>query len=336
MKKAEDVRPLNAAQTQEYLREAGLASTFKYIRPDGKSQEAVCLGKVTQQLMVAEDLKATDNESLIINDPKGDAYKALGVKMAEAGFTVKHIRLGSSEGKAQWNCINEIRAEESEDDICLLVRTLSDNIGYDGPACDTAELGKTLLLKALIAHVALDPALEPERKSLGEVRRLLNAPNSEKVIDKIFNETEHTGAGTIAGEAYAKYKSLSSIVRRNAVLSLRKDMAVVCGEAGGDAAGSEPIDLELPGKQPCVYFCEYNEKDRASATQAALFYTMAIYRLARYADMQPDGKTKMHATILLNDFPVFGIIPDLDAKVATARKRNLAIGLTKELVGIFF
>ena len=83
------------------------------------------------------------------------------------------------------------------------------------------------------------------------------------------------------------------------------------------------IDLTLPGKEKCAYFCITSDQDSTYDVLATLFVSFLCIKLVRFADSQPDRTVHF----ILDEFPNIGVVPDFKKKLATARSRGLGMSI---------
>ena len=61
----------------------------------------------------------------------------------------------------------------------------------------------------------------------------------------------------------------------------------------------DEIDMELPGKQPCAYFCITSDQDSTFDFLSSLFLSFVFIKLVRYADKHcPGGKLEVPVHVL--------------------------------------
>ena len=89
------------------------------------------------------------------------------------------------------------------------------------------------------------------------------------------------------------------------------------------------IDLTLPGKQPCAYYCILPDCSACNFMPAS-FISFLLMDLVAYADSNEETgrKCKVPVNILLDDLASVGKIPALDKKMATIRSRGISIAFT--------
>ena len=88
------------------------------------------------------------------------------------------------------------------------------------------------------------------------------------------------------------------------------------------------IDLELPGKEKCAYFCITSDQDSTFDFLSSLFFSFLFIKLVRFADRNGvDGKLPKAVNFILDEFPNIGAIPDFKKKISTVRSRNISISV---------
>lgn len=63
------------------------------------------------------------------------------------------------------------------------------------------------------------------------------------------------------------------------------------------------IDLELPGKQPCAYFCIISDQDSSLEFLSSLFFSLLFEKLSDYALKNGDerGRLPVEVNMVLDD-----------------------------------
>ena len=85
------------------------------------------------------------------------------------------------------------------------------------------------------------------------------------------------------------------------------------------------IDLTLPGREKCAYFCITSDQDSTYDVLATLFTSFLSIKLVRFADRTEKRKLPIPVTFILDEFPNIGVVPDFKKKLATARSRGIGM-----------
>lgn len=84
--------------------------------------------------------------------------------------------------------------------------------------------------------------------------------------------------------------------------------------------------MELPGKEPCAYFCITSDQDSTFDFLSSLFLSFVFIRLVRYADQEcPGGALPVPVHVLGEELCACGVIPDLSRKISVIRSRNISM-----------
>lgn len=268
-------------------------------------------------------------ESLVLTDPKSELYESMSEYLRDNGYTVKVFNLIEMDHSDSWNCLNEVGSSE------LMAQTFADIVlqNTSGDSKDAfwynAELN---LLKALVLYVALE--MPPEQRNLATVYDLLYT-QTEKGLSDIMASISHEHVNQYTGELlppspaaapYAIFKQSSDTVRTSVIIGLGSKLAVLQAQQVRNITSYNEIDLELPGKQPCAYYCITSDQDSTFDFLSSLFLSFVFIRLVRYADEHcPGGELPVPVHVLGEELCACGVIPDLSRKISVIRSRNLSM-----------
>lgn len=264
-------------------------------------------------------------ESAIVTDPKSEIYADMAVYLKNQGYTVKVLNFVDPEHSDSWNCLLEVGDDEQ------MAQTLCDTIikntsgGKGDHFWDTAELN---LLKALVLYVSL--SYKPERRNIGEVYNLI-CSKSEAQLSKMI---ETLPQGHPAKTPYHIFHQASETIRTSIVIGLGSRLQLFQSKLVREITSHNEIDLELPAKEKCVYFCIIDDQSTAFDFLSSLFFSFLFIRLTRYADQHgPGGRCNIPVNLLLDEHPNCGLILDFNKKVSVCRSRDLIVVLACQSVG---
>ena len=281
---------------------------------------------------------AKREESMIITDCKSELYESMSQYLIDQGYTVKVFNLISMEHSDSWNCLGEVGTSE------LMAQTFADIVlkSTSGEMKDAFWFNAELnLLKALVLYVALE--MPPDKRNLGQVYDLL-CNESERGLSKIMNSIRREHTNPYTGEVmppspafapYAIFMQSSETVRSSVIIGLGSKLQVMQAQQVRDITSYNEIDLELPGKQKCAYFCIVSDQDSTFEFLSSLFFSFLFIRLIRYADGYCEGgclPTKVK--FILDEFPnCSGNIPDFEKKCSTIRSRGCSVAVFFQNIG---
>ena len=256
-------------------------------------------------------------QSFICTDPKSELTEDLLEYAKSQGYTTRILNLVHPENSDAWNCLGEV--EGSELMAQVFVDVVIKNTGSDrgDPFWDNGELN---LLKALVLYVDQGP--EGTDKSLAEVTRLLMLKD-EAALNKIFDLLPITHP---AKAPYNIFKQASDTVRTGIIIGLGTRLQVLQNKQIQDITSHKEIDLTLPGREKCAYFVVTSDQDSTFDFISSLFFSFLFIKLIRFADQYGvDGKLPIPVTIIGDEWPNIGTVPDLPKKISTIRSRSLSL-----------
>ena len=274
-----------------------------------KKTRAFCMNMILQS--------AARRSSLVICDPKSEFYEKSSAYLRDQGYTVKVFNLVTSAASDSWNCLSEIEGQELMAQLFCDVIIKNTGNGQGDHFWDNAELN---LLKALVLYV--EQGYPEEKRNIGEVYQLL-AMSSEKELNALFDVLPATHP---AKAPYNIFKQSSESVRGGVIIGLGSRLQVFQNQDIRNITGHDEIDLELPGKQPCAYYCITSDQDSTFDFLSSLFLSFIFIKLVRYADQNcPGGALPVPVHVLGEELCACGVIPDLSRKISVIRSRNISM-----------
>ena len=276
-----------------------------------KKTRAYCVNRILQAA------SKPGGESLIICDPKSELYEKTSDYLRGKGYIVKVFNLVTPSCSDSWNCLGEIRGQELMAQLfCDVIIKNTGNERGDH-FWDSAEMN---LLKALVLYV--DQGYPDDRKNIGEVYQLLTL-NSEKDLNSMFDvlPMDHP-----AKAPFSIYRQSSESVRGGVIIGLGSRLQVFQNRDIRNITSHSEIDLELPGKQRCAYYCITSDQDSTFDFLSSLFLSFVFIRLVRYADQEcPGGELPVPVHVLGEELCACGVIPDLSRKISVIRSRKISM-----------
>lgn len=258
-------------------------------------------------------------ESLVVTDPKSELYEDMAKYLENNGYLVNVFNLVSPKHSDSWNFLAETEGEE------IMAQTLVDviikNTGSlkGDPFWDNSEAN---LLKALVLYVMRE--YPEENRNMGEVYKLLTV-SSESALNKLFSILPISHP---AKAPYNIFRQAAESVRGGIIIGLGSRLQVFQNRLICEMTSCDDIDLELPGRQRCAYFCITSDQDSTFDFLSSLFFSFLFIKLVRYADKHcAGGKLTVPVTFVCDEFPNIGTIPDFCKKISTVRSRGLNISI---------
>ena len=280
---------------------------------------------------------AKRGESLICTDPKSELYESMSQFLRDEGYVVKIFNLVQMEHSDSWNCLGEVKGDE------LMAQIFADVVlkNTSGERPDAfwynAELN---LLKALVLYVSLE--MPPEKRTLGQVYDLLTEED-DKSLNRIMDSIRHEHKNAFTHEImppspacapFAIYRQSSETVRSSVIIGLGSKLQVMQSKIVKEITSYDEIDLELPGKQKCAYFCIVSDQDSTFEFLSSLFFSFLFIKLIRYADAYcENGMLNPKVKFVLDEFTNCLQIPDFTKKCSVIRSRGCELAIYFQNIG---
>ena len=274
-----------------------------------KKTRAFCVNMILQC--------AARKTSLIICDPKSELYEKTSQYLRDKGYVVRKFDLVTPSSSDSWNCLSEINGQELMAQLFCDVIIKNTGSERGDHFWDNAEMN---LLKALVLYV--EQGYPKEKRNIGEVYKLLTM-SSEKELNAIFDvlPVEHP-----AKAPYSIFKQSGENVRGGVIIGLGSRLQVFQNREIQEITSHDEIDLELPGKQACAYYCITSDQDSTFDFLSSLFLFFVFIKLVRYADQKcPNGALPVPVHVLGEELTACGTIVDLSRKISVIRSRAISM-----------
>lgn len=269
-------------------------------------------------------------ESVIVTDPKGELFEDTAQFFRDNGYVVKIFNLVNPDKSDSWNCLKEIKGNEIMAQVFADTVIKNTNAGGKGDHFwDNSEMN---LLKALILRVERGEAFKNiNKQTMGTVYELLTKASGESGLDELFNPRTLAPDEKCCVAPYNIFKQAAENVRGGIILGLGTRLQVFQNEVIKKITEYDDIDLTLPGKRPCAYFCIMSDQDSTLNFLSSLFFSFLFIDLVRYADFN-GGRCDTSVNFILDEFPNIGQIVDFTKKISTVRSRGLNISVIFQAV----
>jgi type IV secretion system protein VirD4 len=255
-------------------------------------------------------------ESAVITDPKAEIMKET-LKMAQnKGYAVRVFNLVNMESSDRWNPIEEVKTDI---DAYLLSQVIIENTegAQHRPMGDKFwERSEQNLLIALILYIAHEAS--PENRNLAGLYDLLTNGSFDE-LDATFKSLPD---GHPAKRPYNLFCMTERKNQGNIIQGLGTRLKVIQTDAVRKLTEKSDIDMELPGRRKCMYYCIIPDSDTTFQFLSSLFFSFLFLRLTRQGD-RFGGPNPVRVNFIMDEFCTIGILPDFTDRIATMRSRNI-------------
>ncbi|MCL2047419.1 MAG: type IV secretory system conjugative DNA transfer family protein [Defluviitaleaceae bacterium] len=265
-------------------------------------------------------------ESLIITDPKSELYASMAEYLRDMGYVVRVFNLISPESSDSWNCLREIEGDNQEFMAQIFCDVVIRNTLLNGKMDPFWDTGAISLLKALCLYVV--QVYPEESRNIGEVYKLLANAASAAYGGGLKAAFAALPFGHSARVPYDIFTQASDNVQSGIIIGLANRIQVFQIEMLRTITShSNGIDLTLPGKERCAYFCITSDQDSTFDFLSSLFLSFLFIKLVRFADSQPTQTLPVAVHLLADELANIGVIPDLTKKISTVRSRKISMSV---------
>ncbi len=262
-------------------------------------------------------------ESLIVTDCKGEIYEMAEYLQAH-GYTIRVFNLVNPECSDSWDCLGEIRGDDLMAQIFASVVIQNSNNGKSDRFWDDAEQN---LLKALLLYV--DQEYSAGQRNLAAVYDLLTGSGGTS-LEAIAQQLP---AGHPAKSCFSVFLQASDSVRAGAVMGLAGRLQTLQNRSIRSITSFPEIDLTLPGKELCAYFCITSDQDSTFEFLSSLFFSFLFIKLVRYADSCPSCQLPVPVHILGEELMNCGKIHALGRRCSVIRSRRVSVSIILQGLG---
>lgn len=262
-------------------------------------------------------------ESLIITDCKGEIYEMAEYLQAH-GYTIRVFNLVNPECSDSWDCLGEIHGDDLMAQIFASVVIQNSNNGKSDRFWDDAEQN---LLKALLLYV--DQEYRAGQRNLAAVYDLLTGSGGTS-LEAIGQQLP---AGHPAKSCFSVFLQASDSVRAGAVMGLAGRLQTLQNRSIRNITSFPEIDLTLPGKELCAYFCITSDQDSTFEFLSSLFFSFLFIKLVRYADSCPSCQLPVPVHILGEELMNCGKIHALGRRCSVIRSRRVSVSIILQGLG---
>lgn len=263
-------------------------------------------------------------ESLIMVDPKAEFYEMYSEFFKNEGYTVCAYNLLDLAASDGWNCVTETANDLNlvQNVAEIIIRNTSSESDRD----DFWAKAEKNLLMALLHYVGTmtypgtNELLPVEERSLGTIYKILSSTSVQE-LDAKFRSLP---ADHPALPPYGIFRQAHKQIWGNIIIGLGNRLNVFQNKLVDDITKHHEIDLTLPGKEKCAYFCIISDQDSSLEFLSSMFFSLLFVKLFDFARYQPNRRLPVCVNVLMDEFCNISL---LDSKkiFSVARSRNINI-----------
>lgn len=233
-------------------------------------------------LKTIQNGKRGKQESLVCLDPKGELYDSTSAFARQNGYTVRAYNLLDMLNSDGFNCMSDIESDKTL--IQSVAEVIIRNTSGPDEKRDFWEKAELNLLMAML-HYVVDmrdekgELLPIEERSLGVIYRLLSA-KSVRELESMFHQLALREPHHPALAPYGLFQQDAKAVEGNIITGLGTQLSVFQNKLVDTITRYNDIDLTLPGRAPCLYYCIISAQDSSLEFLSSMFFSLMFTRLA--------------------------------------------------------
>lgn len=263
-------------------------------------------------------------ESLILVDPKAEFYEMFSEYLHSNGYYTRAYNLLDLFASDGWNCVmdtaQDVNLVQSVAEI-IIRNTSSENDRDDF----WAKAEKNLLMALLhyvqtLTYPGTDKLLPPEERSLGTIYKILSSTSVQE-LDARFRALPKDHP---ALPPYGIFRQAHKQIWGNIVIGLGNRLNVFQNKLVDSITKHSEIDLTLPGKQKCAYFCIISDQDSSLEFLSSMFFSLLFVKLFDFARSQPGRRLPVTVNVLMDEYCNINLLESKKI-FSVARSRNINI-----------
>jgi type IV secretion system protein VirD4 len=256
--------------------------------------------------------------SVIVTDSKGVLYNKCAAFLEREGYTVRVFNTVNMLNSDRFNLLGEVKTDL---DAQVLTEIIIANTVLPGGAKGKSDVfwvqGEMGLIKAIALYCV--NTLPEKRRNMASFYSMITTGRST-YLDGLFANVQPDSPERLS---YNIFLQSPGTVRDGIISGLANRLQIFQNGLVRAFTASSDIDLALPGKQKCAYFCIMPDYHSAYDYLSSLFFSFLFMRLIELADSTLEKALPVPCLFLLDEFPNIAGISDFKKKLATIRSRNM-------------
>lgn len=267
------------------------------------------------------------NESMVINDTKGELYSYTFNFLNERGYNIKVINLRNAFASDGWNPLHLPYKYYKQGNIDLagdMIENFSKSLTKNLSSKDMYwEKSATAVLTAL-CYALIEDAHSEDEVNLYSLYNLL-VEHGSKTIDR-FNSLDlyfqQKPAGSLSKMAYATGSFAKGETRATLFSVLATTIKMFSDTGIANLTSRTDFELDALGKDKTAVFLVIPDEKESRHELASLFIEQCYQSLVNTAQSLPTGKMPIRVNFVLDEFASMPPI-NMSTKITVSRSRNI-------------
>ena len=268
------------------------------------------------------------NESMVINDTKGELYNTTASFLKKRGYKIHVINLRNALASDGWNPLHLAYKYYHEGNIDLagdIIENFSKSLCKNLSSKDMYwEKSATAVLSAL-CYGLIEDCFDESEVNLYSIYNLL-VEHGSKTIDR-FNSLDlyfqQKPMGSLSKMAYATGSFAKGETRATLFSVLATTIKMFSDTGIANLTSRTDFELDNIGKKKSAVFLIIPDEKESRHELASLFIDQCYQALVNTAQSYSDGKMPIRVNFILDEFANMPPISSISNKITVSRSRNI-------------
>ena len=285
---------------------------------------------------VLPNLMSTEEESIVVLDPKGEIYDISAALMREKGYLVRCLDFVTPENSdIHYNPLHYCR---NENDIAKFSRIMVED--QQQRTQDAFwPLTSQMLCNAFVGF--LKEFRTESQQTLKSIRKLVaaatvsedNPDKSISKVDRIFEEARNQRPDSWACAQYGLIRNAAARTQKSVVISLAAEFCGFLTPQMEELTAFDDVDIPAFCRRRSIIYVKCSDVDRSKDKLIAMFFTQLFQELYAIADSSKCHSLPRGVKVILDDMGANLKIPNLDRIISTARGRRISVSIILQSLG---
>lgn len=295
---------------------SGIGKDFTYIKTQIFHSMVPYEPKSKKRKQALVDRGIPTEYSLLVVDPKGEAYRDTAVSLEENGYEVYQFNLVNRKSSHRWNGLDYV----TDDIEATRLANLIISNGYDKSGGDPFwPKAEKALLTAVILFVKYETP--PEQQHIPNVLHIGMTYNNEDELDILFESLpyNHPALGS-----YRIFKQAPPETRAGILIGFGAELQLFANREITEMTTQSDFKLDDMGRKKTAVFMIIPDGDTTFASITSLFMTQAFQQWWKVAE-ENGGTCPIGIRVLGNEWANIGRVPMIAERASVMRSKGVSL-----------
>lgn len=266
--------------------------------------------------------------SIVVPDPKGEAYRKTASLFLEDGFKVRVFNLINPRCSDRYNPLDYVHTAEDAARFAATIIANTQNPHGGGEAAFWKD-SERMLIACILWYVKT--VLLPADQHMATVLHLIGSFHANaEMMAAVFARLP---ADHEARRYYGVVAPLSDKTRDGVFVGASVRLQLWAGAEVTALTAASDFNLRELGRVPTVLYLIIPDSHATYKALTSLFFDQLFQELITLADSCKSGRLPVEVRLMLEEMANIGRIPDLEKRLATIRSRGIIVEMVLQTLG---